>query len=237
MMKLPIFNPREIPSRPLSTIDDARSLPPLLSRGQIEKALSAQKDAVLMQRVKSSAFLHRDIHQVNEPRDAAVLILLVEQEEGLEVVFTVRASHLRHHAGQISFVGGAVETGEEALAAALREAREEIGLDVQPVTVLGMLPIYHTITGFAVTPIVACVSAHDWGVQNLMVDAREVDHVFTVPLSVLLNPDLVHVHDYEWENALRQYYSVTYGEYFIWGASMAMLRNLDVLLRLTAQIP
>jgi 8-oxo-dGTP pyrophosphatase MutT (NUDIX family) len=233
MMKPPLFNPRVVPSRPLSLTDGVRSLAFPLNRGLIEKALSAQNDAVLMQRVQNSAFLRQDLHELNEPRDAAVLILLVEHEADLDVVLTVRASHLRHHAGQVSFVGGAVEMGEEALEAAFREAHEEIGLDARAVAVLGELPIYHTITGFAITPIVACVSADDWALQSLAVDASEVDHVFTVPLSVLLNPELVHVHDYEWGSVLRQYYSVTYGEYFIWGASMAMLRNLDVLLRLT----
>lgn len=233
-MKLPVFNPREIPSRPLSAIEEVRSVMYLFNRERIEKALRAQSDSELMERARQANFLRRDVHQVREHREAAVLILLVEREMGnFDVVLTVRSSHLRHHAGQVSFVGGAVETGEETVDAALREAREEIGLDVQSLTILGTLPIYQTITGFSVAPIVACISANDWDMQSLAIDTREVDHVFTVPLSVLLNPDLIHVHDYEWENNVRQYYSVTYGEYFIWGASMAMLRNLDILLRLT----
>jgi len=235
-MKLPVFNPRETPSRPLSAIENVRSVMYLFNRERIEKALSAQNNSELMERVNQANFLRRDVSQVSEPREAAVLILLVEREmEDFDVVLTVRSSHLRHHAGQVSFVGGAVEAGEEALDAALREAREEVGLDAQRLTILGTLPIYQTITGFSVTPIVACISARDWDMQSLVIDTREVDHLFTVPLSVLLNPDVVHVHDYEWENTVRQYYSVTYGEYFIWGASMAMLRNLDILLRLTVE--
>jgi 8-oxo-dGTP pyrophosphatase MutT (NUDIX family) len=230
-MKLPIFNPRETPSRILSELEPAKSvLPSLYTRAAIEKILNL-KNSELNEQLSNVSLLRRDVQLIEQPREAAVLILLIEYEDTLDVVFTVRASHLRHHAGQVSFVGGGVEDGESMIQAALREAHEEIGLDTRSLEVLGELPIYHTITGFAVTPIIACLTAAEWSSQQLKIDTQEVDHVFTVPLAFLLDHDNIYVHDFEWENNHRQYYSVTYNEYFIWGASMAMLRNLDLLLR------
>ena len=230
-MKLPIFNPRETPSRILSELEPAKSvLPSLYTRAAIEKILNL-KNSELNEQLSNVSLLRRDVQLIEQPREAAVLILLIEYEDTLDVVFTVRASHLRHHAGQISFVGGAVEEGESMIQAALREAFEEIGLNARSLEILGELPIYHTITGFAVTPIVACLTEAEWSLQKLKIYTQEVDHVFTVPLAFLLDHDNIYVHDFEWENNHRQYYSVTYNEYFIWGASMAMLRNLDLLLR------
>lgn len=220
IMKLPLFDPQTIPNRRLSEIHSAQSLP-LLTRDALRRALSSN----------SAELLHRDVSIIDKPRHAAVLIILVDNGADFDVVLTVRAKNLRHHGGQISFVGGAQEPDELPLAAALREAHEEIGLSPVGLDIMGELPVYHTITGFAITPIVACLSAADWQRQSLQLDAREVDHLFTVPLSVLTNHDLICVHDYRWQNNQRQYYSVTHEDYFIWGASMAMMRNLDILLR------
>lgn len=226
-MRLPVFNPREIPS---GLFTESSDLPVLLDRW------IGREDLVcaLARPVQSMAdhLLRRDTFLMEaELRPAAVLILLLESEHGFDVVLTVRASHLRHHAGQVSFVGGQVEVGETMERAALREAYEEIGVQPDDIDVLGELPVYHTITGFAVTPIVACMSEQAWHEQNLDIAVDEVDHVFTVPLDYLLDVANTRVHYYTWEERPRQYYSVTFGDYFIWGASMAMLRNLDVLLR------
>lgn len=226
-MRLPVFNPREIPSRPLSETVDFPLLPHRrIAREQLMRALAQPTQGVDEHLLRRDTFLTE-----NELRPAAVLILLIESDVGLDVVLTVRAAHLRHHAGQVSFVGGQVESGETAERAALREAYEEIGVQPDDIEVLGELPVYHTITGFAVTPVVAYMSERAWGEQSLDIAVEEVDHVFTVPLNDLLDVDQIRVHYYTWEERTRQYYSVTVGDYFIWGASMAMLRNLDVLLR------
>lgn len=226
-MRLPSFDPRTIPSQQFT---DIFTLLPLsedvYNRDTLNRALTLPLSKV------ESSLLKRDSQVSNELlRPAAVLILLVESNQGFEVVLTVRSAHLKHHAGQVSFVGGQIEVGETAQEAALREAYEEIGLHSDDVDILGQLPIYQTITRFEVTPVVACISEQAWSEQNLDIAVDEVDHVFTVPLSHLLNVNHTQVHDYTWENSTRQFYSVTFGDYFIWGASMAMLRNLDMLFR------
>lgn len=230
-MKLPLFNPREVPSRALSSLALAEALPAhALSVDFIRAALMRPASTELPDRLLNTSLLRSDVNLLESHRRAAVLVLLIEQGDGIEVVLTVRASHLRHHAGQISFVGGALELGETALQAALREAMEEIGFNHAGLHVLGELPIYHTITGFAITPIVASMTAEQWRAQTIFIDEQEVDHLFTVPLSTLLNHNTIQVHDYAWQNQTRQFYSVTHEDYFIWGASMAILRNLDILL-------
>lgn len=232
-MKIPLFDPRDIPSHKLSELDASDEPALVCTRETIQHALALlnSSDSAIAHELLKIAFLRQDVQHVEPARPAAVLIVLIESENELRVVLTMRAKHLRHHAGQISFVGGRVEQNETPLQAALREANEEIGLNTHELELLGELPVYHTITGFAVTPIVACISESAWLSQPLIIDPQEVDHLLTVPLSVLLDHDTIHVHDYEWENNRRQYYSVTHDEYFIWGASMAMLRNLDLLLR------
>ena len=226
-MRLPVFNPREIPSDSFNEDSGLPAWPDRqITREDLMRALAHPVQGVTEHLLRRDTLLTEA-----ELRPAAVLILLLESEQGFDVVLTVRAAHLRHHAGQVSFVGGQVEVGETMERAALREAYEEIGVQPDDIDVLGELPVYHTITGFAVTPVVACMSEQAWHEQNLDIAVDEVDHVFTVPLSHVLDVANTRVHYYTWEERTRQYYSVTFGDYFIWGASMAMLRNLDVLLR------
>jgi 8-oxo-dGTP pyrophosphatase MutT (NUDIX family) len=109
---------------------------------------------------------------------AAVLLALVEHAEGLNVLFTERATHLKHHAGQISFPGGRIEGDREtAVEAALREAHEEIGLEPQDVAIAGALDTLVTGTGFSVTPVVGFVGA----AFVAQPDPAEVAAVFEVP--------------------------------------------------------
>lgn len=226
-MRLPTFDPRTIPSRLLTDVSALSSLTAdVYNRVRLNRALELPHSRVEAELLKRDTQVSKDIL-----RPAAVLILLVETEQGMDVVLSVRSAHLRHHAGQVSFVGGQIEVGETAQEAALREAYEEIGLHADDVEILGQLPIYQTITSFEVTPVVACISEQAWSEQNLDIAIDEVDHVFTVPLTYLLDVANTRVHDYTWEDKSRQFYSVTFGEYFIWGASMAMLRNLDILFR------
>ncbi|ANN77129.1 CoA pyrophosphatase [Bordetella flabilis] len=160
---------------------------------------------------------------------AAVLIPLVAREQGVTVMLTQRTAHLYDHAGQISFPGGRIEDSDASpVAAALREAQEETGLSAEWVDVLGTMPPYLTATGFSITPVVSLVRPG----FELAPDTFEVAEVFEVPLSFIANPDNHRLHRVELpDGRVRQFYSMPWGGYFIWGATAAMLRNLYYLLR------
>jgi 8-oxo-dGTP pyrophosphatase MutT (NUDIX family) len=154
---------------------------------------------------------------------AAVLVAVVDREGGATVLLTRRTEHLRDHAGQISFPGGRVEPEDaDAMATALREAQEEVGLAPQHVEVVGCLPAYTTVTHFVVTPVVAIVTPP----FELTLDAFEVAAAFEVPLAFLMDPANHRRHVFEAGGARRQFLSMPWGEHFIWGATAAMLRNL-----------
>jgi 8-oxo-dGTP pyrophosphatase MutT (NUDIX family) len=167
-----------------------------------------------------------------EPTAAAVLVPLVQRADGLHVLLTERTAHLRDHAGQISFPGGRSEPHDGSPAdTALREAEEEVGLARRHVQVLGQLPIYTTVTRFEVTPVVALVQPP----FELVLDAFEVAEAFEVPLAFLMNPAHHRRHRFDFDGGQRQFLSMPWPaaradggvrEYFIWGATAAMLRNL-----------
>jgi 8-oxo-dGTP pyrophosphatase MutT (NUDIX family) len=156
-------------------------------------------------------------------RPASVLVPIVERPEELRVLFTRRTAHLRDHSGQISFPGGRAEAHDaSAEATALREAEEEIGLDPRRVEVLGKLSDYHTRTDFRVTPVVGLVAAP----FELRLDAREVDEVFEVPLSFLLDPANHQRLSREFQGRQVHYFAMVWREHTIWGATAGMLVNL-----------
>lgn len=160
-------------------------------------------------------------------RPAAVLICLNPGARGLSVIFTQRATHLKHHAGQISFPGGKAERGDMGLVhTAFREAQEEIGLDPEKLKVIGQLPRYRTISGFAVTPVVA---KHIVGVQvpdDLSIDMNEVGEVFEVPLSFLMDKNNYFVHHIHRGEVHFPIYYISYGDHVIWGATAGMMVHL-----------
>ena len=154
---------------------------------------------------------------------AAVLFPIVLRDDGHTVLLTQRTAHLRDHAGQISFPGGRVEEEDPSpVATALRETEEEIGLSRAHVEILGYLPEYRTGTGFRVTPVVALVKPP----FELALDAFEVAEVFEVPLAFLLDPANHQRHSLHYRAALRHFFAMPYGDYFIWGATAGMIRSL-----------
>jgi 8-oxo-dGTP pyrophosphatase MutT (NUDIX family) len=170
-----------------------------------------------------------------EPASASVLVPLVVRADGLHVLLTRRTEHLKDHAGQISFPGGRAEPSDhDAVDTALREAEEEIGLPRARVDVIGTMPVYTTVTGFRVTPVVALVEPD----VPLALDAFEVAEAFEVPLCFLMNPAHHQRHRFVFDGGTRQFLSMPWrrGEqrYFIWGATASMLRNLYALLIMPA---
>ena len=154
---------------------------------------------------------------------AAVLVGLVDRGAGEQVLLTRRNAGLRHHGGQISFPGGRIESSDaDPVAAALREAREEIGLLPAQAQVLGYLDPLATITGFHVYPVVAQVAA---GFQP-QPDPSEVDEVFEVPLEFLLEPDNARRVELEFRGARRSVLEFQFQDWRVWGATAAMLVNL-----------
>ena len=151
-------------------------------------------------------------------RPAAVLVALW----GQDVVLTKRASHLKHHPGQIAFPGGKQEPGEGPEEAALREAEEEVGLPPRNVKLLGRLAAHETVTGFQVTPVLGHVRA-DFTPRR---DPEEVEEIFTVPLAHLLDPQNYVIEGRFWRGQFRRYYAVPWGPYYIWGATARVLRGL-----------
>ena len=155
---------------------------------------------------------------------AAVLFPIVVRDAGHTVMLTQRTAHLRDHAGQISFPGGRVEADDlSPTHTALRETEEEVGLSRERVEVLGFLPEYRTGTGFRVTPVVGLVHPP----FDLQPDPFEVAEVFEVPLAFLLDPANHQRHEMHYRGALRQYFAMPYGDYFIWGATAGMIRSLS----------
>jgi len=154
---------------------------------------------------------------------AAVLVGLVERPDGIGVLFTKRTPHLYDHAGQISFPGGRIDaTDADAVAAALREAEEEVGLPIAHVEMIGRLDTYVTRTGFEVTPCVGFVRPP----ELYRPDPFEVAEVFEVPLRFFRDPLNRKLESRTFQGRQRFFYAYPWGDYYIWGATAGMLNNL-----------
>ncbi len=155
-------------------------------------------------------------------RHAAVLIPIVAHAP-LSVILTERTGNLSAHAGQIAFPGGKVESDDASpLAAAVREAREEIALDGAFIEPLGYLPTYRTGTGFIITPAVALVRPG----FDLVADPAEVADIFEVPFQFLMDEANHKIDSRNWRGNERRFYAMPYGERYIWGATAGIIRAL-----------
>ncbi len=155
-------------------------------------------------------------------RPAGVLCALQPVEGRWHVILTVRSSALKHHPGQIAFPGGKQDKGDaDPVAAALREAREEIGLNPENVAILGTLPTHETVTSFRMTPVVGRVLAP----FELRPEPGEVAQVFRVPLAHLLDTGRYSIQARRWQGMDRRYFAVPWGPYYIWGATARILRE------------
>jgi len=159
-------------------------------------------------------------------RPASVLLALLERPQGITVLLTERAAHLKDHAGQISLPGGRLAVGETALEAALREAAEEVGLSAGLVEPLGQLDVLLTGTGFSITPVVGYV-AEPFAPTP---DPSEVAHVFEVPLDYLLAKSSFGIRTFERWGARVRTYEIHYDGHRIWGATAAILRDFRDLI-------
>jgi 8-oxo-dGTP pyrophosphatase MutT (NUDIX family) len=217
----------------LSTFDRAflraRLAPPRIStaRGDNATALRLSNDSQL-QPYEAAKFGEMKLSGARRdgalPRiPAAVLVPLVEHTDGFTVLLTQRTADLKSHAGQISFPGGRIEPEDaDAIAGALRETEEEIGLARSHVEILGHLDPYITVTGYEVTPVVGAVTPP----FDLKADPVEVADIFEVPLAFLLDPANHQRHSRMVGDLQRAYYAMPYGDRYIWGATAGMLINL-----------
>jgi 8-oxo-dGTP pyrophosphatase MutT (NUDIX family) len=144
----------------------------------------------------------------------------------LSVLLTLRTSQLSSHSGQVAFPGGKADPEDaDAVATALREAQEEVGLEREFVDIIGTLPVYTTGSAFIVTPVIGLVKPG----FTITPNPDEVADVFEVPLAYLMNPANHRHHIVEWQGEKRHWLSMPYQdghvERFIWGATAGMLRN------------
>ncbi len=155
-------------------------------------------------------------------KPAAVLVPVIERREPT-VLLTMRTPDLRSHSGQIAFPGGKIDsTDASPLAAALREADEEIALDPRFIDPIGYLDLYLTFSGYRILPVLARVDPD----YRITVNPSEVAEAFEVPLEFLMEPGNHQKHKRDWKGVERHYFAMPFGERYIWGVTAGILRNL-----------
>lgn len=156
-------------------------------------------------------------------RSAAVLVPFVRRDDKLSILFTRRTAHLRTHARQISFPGGAIEAGDaDPVAAALRETFEETGIEPGRVEPFGYLDGFETVSGYFVSPVTGFVR----GDYRLKPDPEEVDEVFEVPFDFILAPERLRRLDFDWNGRTRTTYEFEWDGRRVWGATASIIKNL-----------
>jgi 8-oxo-dGTP pyrophosphatase MutT (NUDIX family) len=165
--------------------------------------------------------------EVGQLREAAVLLPIIDRSDEFTLLLTQRTQHLSSHAGQISLPGGSRDPEDMTpVDTALRETREEVGILPEEVSVVGAMDGYETRTGFLITPIIGIV-APDY---TLNPSTDEVEEVFEVPLAFLLDPENHKKHSREFKGVRYHFHAMPYHDYYIWGATAAMLKNFYQLL-------
>ena len=172
----------------------------------------------------SEPLLVGDLPEIREKADvpAAVLVGITDRPDP-GVILTVRRDDMRTHAGQVAFPGGRIDTGEDALSAALREAHEELLLDPEAVELAGAIEPYRTVTGYVVTPVIGVVRPD----LPLTPHEHEVADWFEAPLAHLLDPANQQCRSALFQGQERHYYEIMWEERRIWGATAAMIVNLS----------
>ena len=155
-------------------------------------------------------------------KPAAVLIGLIERPQGVTVLLTERATHLRSHSGQVAFPGGKIDPGEDALAAALREAEEEIGLHSRHIEPFAALDPYLSGSGYRITPVVAEIHPP----FDLAINHEEVAATFEAPFAFVMDPANHQRQSREWKGAIRHFYAMPWQSHYIWGVTAGILRNM-----------
>lgn len=171
--------------------------------------------------IKASSILEKKLLDGIEAR-AAVLIPIIFRKNEPMILLTERSQHLSSHSGQISFPGGRFSNADRYLVnTAKRETVEEIGIKDQDIEVLGTFPEYCTISGYRVTPVAALINSQ----STCKLNSDEVKSILELPMKYLLNPRNFILRSWESDQGRRHFYSITFENYFIWGATAAILRN------------
>ena len=168
-----------------------------------------------------------DVDAGDSPPTAAAVLIAITDTSRPGMILTLRRENMRTHAGQVAFPGGRVDKGEEVVAAALREANEELGLDPGTVTVIGTLDPYRTITGFSVIPVLGVIPPD----PELEPHEHEVADWFEAPLDFLLDPANHQRRSALFQGRDRHYYEINWNGQKIWGATAAMIVNLSLRLQ------
>ncbi|KJY84895.1 DNA mismatch repair protein MutT [Vibrio galatheae] len=157
-------------------------------------------------------------------RKASVLVGFVERDNGIHVLFTRRAKHLKHHPGQVSFPGGKFEPSDIDLShTAVRETYEEVGIEPSQIQIFGQMPELVTISRFTVTPFLAFISPD----YQTHIDKNEVDEVFEVPASVILDSAKLHSQQFQVNNFSHRVFGLSYKSHFIWGMTAQIIEAMQ----------
>jgi 8-oxo-dGTP pyrophosphatase MutT (NUDIX family) len=160
-------------------------------------------------------------------RAASVLVPIITRTPDIMILLTQRTEDMPSHAGQVAFPGGRRQDNDaDAVATALRETEEEVGLDRSFIDVIGSYDHYRTGTGFEITPVVGIVTPG----FTTRADPREVADVFEVPLDHFLDEANHRIDSRSWQGRERRFYAMPYGQRYIWGATAGMLKNLQFIL-------
>jgi 8-oxo-dGTP pyrophosphatase MutT (NUDIX family) len=188
-------------------------------RARLTAALARDLDAPQTQDV----FLYQNRPMPAGPFTPAAVLIAITDRPDPGMILTQRHAGLRAHAGQVAFPGGRLDPEDaDAIAAALREAEEEIALPRDAVEVIGRSDLFRTGTGFSIEPVVGIVPPD----LRLIPSEAEVDAIFEVPLDFLLDPANRTYKTVEWQGGLRSYYEFLWEDRRIWGVTAAMLVNL-----------